>query len=95
MKSNMQKMHNANSARAISFRQWATRILNIFITEGFAINRKLIKTNFQLFTKTVTDLRKLLPSTTATETIGIMEIIEIFADTWISLNAYDKLACPL
>ncbi len=86
--------YRTNSAKAISFRQWATKILNKYITEGYAINRKLIRSNYQLFTNTVSDLKKLLPATSSPETLGIMEIISIFAQTWLSLDAYDKSILP-
>lgn len=81
-KSNMQKMHNANSdklvafysldiilavgyransARAIQFRQWATKTLRTYIVDGFVINRNRIAKNYAQFLSVVDDIKKLLP----------------------------------
>ena len=110
-KSNMQKMHNANSdkpvtyysldvilaigyrtnsARAIDFRQWATKILRQHILKGYTINRKLIVKNYDSFIQAVDSVRALLPAASKVETADILELIKTFADTWFSLSAYDK-----
>ena len=81
-KSNVQKMHiansdklvafysldiilavgyRANSARAIEFRQWATKTLRTHIVDGYTINRSRIETNYTAFHQAVEDIKKLLP----------------------------------
>ena len=108
-KSNVQKMHiansdksvsfysldiilavgyRANSARAIAFRQWATKTLRRYITEGYVINRKRIAKNYGAFMRAVEDVRALLPSGMQADTGSILELIKIFADTWISLDTF-------
>jgi hypothetical protein len=110
-KSNMQKMHNANSdkpvtvysldvilavgyrtnsARAIAFRQWATKTLREHILKGYTINRKRIARNYGSFIKAVESVRELLPATSKVETGDILELIKAFAGTWFSLAAYDR-----
>jgi hypothetical protein len=42
LKSNMQKMHIANSVKAINFRKWATKTLHSYIVDGYAINKSRI-----------------------------------------------------
>jgi len=110
-KSNVQKMHIANSdkpitfyaldiilavgyrtnsARAIAFRQWATRTLREHILKGYTINRKRIAKNYSSFIKAVENVRALLPASSKVETADIIELIKMFAGTWFSLAAYDQ-----
>lgn len=110
-KSNMQKMHNANSdkpvilysldiilavgyrtnsKRAIEFRQWATKTLHAHIVDGYTINRSRIAKNYDSFMRAVAEVKNLLPAGTAIGDENILELISFFADTWFSLNAYDR-----
>lgn len=110
-KSNMQKMHNANSDkpvvyysldvilavgyrvnsnRAIEFRKWATKTLKQYITQGFAVNSLVIKNNYSQFLEVVEDIKKLIPSKSIIDNQSILELVSAFADTWLSLDAYDK-----
>lgn len=110
-KSNVQKMHIANSdkpvtfysldlilavgyrtnsARAIEFRKWATKVLREHITKGYTINPTKIKHNYQEFLSAVDKVKALLPSSIKADTGSILELIKAFANTWVSLDAYDK-----
>ncbi|MEK7164643.1 MAG: virulence protein RhuM/Fic/DOC family protein [Patescibacteria group bacterium] len=110
-KSNMQKMHIANSdkpvvfysldvvlavgyrtnsARAIAFRQWATKTLREHITKGFTINPNQIKSHYGEFMRAVENMKNLLPPGGAIDSASVLELIIAFADTWVSLDAYDK-----
>lgn len=51
----------ANSARAIEFRQWATKTLRTHIVDGYTINRTRIGKNYDAFMQAVADVRTLLP----------------------------------
>jgi prophage maintenance system killer protein len=114
-KSNVQKMHiansdkpvtfysldiilavgyRANSARAIQFRQWATKTLREHITKGFTVNPKIIKHNYAQFLSVVDDIKKLLPAGPEAGALGAVELVSLFADTWLSLDAYDRDALP-
>lgn len=79
--------YRTNSRLAIEFRKWATSILKQYITDGFAINKKIIKRNLELFLK---DIKPLLPKEGVLDAGQILEITNIFADTWLSLDKYDK-----
>ena len=79
--------YRTNSRLAIEFRKWATSILKQYITDGFAINKKIIKRNLELFLK---DIKPLLPKEGVLDAGQILEITSIFADTWLSLDKYDK-----
>lgn len=110
-KSNMQKMHIANSDKpvvfysldvilavgyrtnskvAIAFRQWATKTLREHIVKGYTLDRKRIATNYDAFMKSVGDVQSLLPEHVTLDPNHVLELIKEFADTWVSLDAYDK-----
>jgi prophage maintenance system killer protein len=110
-KSNMQKMHNANSdrpvtlysldvilgvgyransARAIGFRQWATKTLRQHITRGYTLNPKMIKHHYDEFQRAIENIKQLLPKGAVIDTVSVLELVTAFADTWLSLDAYDK-----
>lgn len=82
--------YRANSAKAIRFRQWASRVLHDHLTKGFTINRSRIAKNYDLFFQAVQDVKALLPKESVIDTDSILELITMFADTWLSLDAYDK-----
>ncbi len=110
-KSNVQKMHiansdkpvtfysldvvlavgyRANSGRAIEFRKWATKTLRQHITNGFTINPKVLKSHYAEFQKAVENIRHLLPAGSSIDHASVLELISAFAETWLSLDAYDK-----
>jgi hypothetical protein len=112
-KSNMQKMHIANSdkpvilysldiilsvgyrtnsAKAIEFRKWATKVLSQHMIDGFTINKSRIATNYADFMNAVELVRKLAPAQSNVDTESVLELVQLFADTWFSLDAYDKEA---
>lgn len=114
-KSNVQKMHIANSdkpvkfysldiilavgyrtnsAKAIIFRKWATNILKQHLLKGYTINKKQIGVNYQKFLQAVADVRAFLPVGSDVKTEDILELINAFADTWFSLDAYDTESFP-
>lgn len=114
-KSNMQKMHNANSDKpviyysldvvlavgyrinskiAIEFRKWATEVLRKHITKGYTINPKIIKNNYAEFQKAIKNIQYLLPAESTVNAGDAIELVSLFADTWLSLDAYDKDILP-
>lgn len=82
--------YRANSVRAIQFRQWATKTLREHITKGYTIDRKRVATNYDAFMKSVADIKALLPEHAAFDPKDVIELIREFANTWISLDAYDR-----
>ncbi len=110
-KSNVQKMHIANSdkpvaiysldiilsvgyrtnsAKAIEFRKWATSVLRQYVIDGFTINKSRIATNYDAFMKAVETVKVLAPAQGSIDTQSVLELVRLFADTWFSLDAYDK-----
>lgn len=114
-KSNMQKMHNANSDKpitlysldvilgigyrtnsrvAIEFRKWATKTLRQYIVDGYVINKKQIAKNYTQFQKAVENIKHSLPASSSVDHASMIELISAFANTWLSLDAYDKSYLP-
>jgi len=86
--------YRVNSKTATKFRKWATKTLRSYIVDGFAVNKNRIATNYEHFLHIVEDVKKLLPASSALETADVVDLISLFADTWLSLDAYDRDALP-
>ncbi len=82
--------YRTNSRRAIEFRRWATKTLRQYIVEGYAINKQRIAQNYQQFLEAVATVKQLLPPGTSIDATSVLELVNLFADTWFSLDAYDK-----
>lgn len=82
--------YRISSLVGTQFRIWATKTLREHITKGYTINRSRIKNNYEEFMRAVEDVRALLPSGMQPDTGDILELVSAFADTWLSLDAYDK-----
>ncbi|PIR40078.1 MAG: death-on-curing protein, partial [Candidatus Zambryskibacteria bacterium CG10_big_fil_rev_8_21_14_0_10_34_34] len=86
--------YRVNSKKATLFRQWATITLRNYIVDGYTINKNRIAKNYERFLSVVEDIKKILPSGSATNSKDIVELVSLFADTWPSLDAYDKELLP-
>lgn len=82
--------YRINSKKATHFRQWATKTLREHIQQGYTINRHRIKSNYADFLKAVSDVKSLLPAGVIVDHDSVLELITLFADTWFSLDAYDR-----
>lgn len=82
--------YRTNSKKAIAFRQWVTKTLKDHIYKGYTINKNRIQKNYNEFLKAIDDVKSLLPSESTIDHDSILELITLFADTWFSLDAYDK-----
>ena len=82
--------YRVNSKTATKFRQWATKTLRQHITKGYTINPKAVKKHYDEFQKAIEHIENLLPEGGAIDQKSVLELISAFADTWLSLDAYDK-----
>jgi Virulence protein RhuM family/Fic/DOC family len=82
--------YRINSKKATHFRQWATKMLKEHIQKGYTINRHRIKSNYEEFLKAVSDVKNLLSPGSVVGNESVLELITLFADTWFSLDAYDR-----
>lgn len=86
--------YRVNSKTATNFRQWATKTLRQHIVQGYTINKKRLTNNYKEFMQAVETVKKLLPIDGQVKAEDALELVKMFADTWISLEAYDKSALP-
>ncbi|MEK7171469.1 MAG: virulence protein RhuM/Fic/DOC family protein, partial [Patescibacteria group bacterium] len=86
--------YRINSVAGTKFRQWATRTLHSHIVDGYTINKKRLARNYDAFLKVVEQVKALLPSGGAVDAVNAMELVKMFANTWLSLDAYDKSKLP-
>jgi prophage maintenance system killer protein/prophage antirepressor-like protein len=113
-KSNVQKMHIANSdkpvkfysldivlavgyrtnsAKAIKFRRWATKVLKEYLLKGYAIDQKRLQAQkLQELNETLRMIRLAVENRelSATEARGFVEIIGRYAKSWALLQGYDE-----
>ncbi len=84
--------YRTNSQKAIEFRKWATKILREHITNGYTINPRVIKYNYNEFQKAIAEIKYLFSEgeQSMIDHGSVIELINLFADTWLSLDAYDK-----
>ncbi len=82
--------YRVNSKQATRFRQWATKTLRRYIVDGYAINRTRIAKNYAQFVEAVEEVKRLLPLDTPVDVDSVLGLVRLFADTWVSLDAYDK-----
>jgi prophage maintenance system killer protein len=82
--------YRINSIVGTNFRIWATKILRQHITAGYTINRSRITKNYDEFMAAVDKVRTLLPASTELDAKATLDLVRLFADTWFSLDAYDK-----
>jgi prophage maintenance system killer protein/predicted transcriptional regulator len=82
--------YRVNSVVGTKFRQWATKTLREHITKGYTINRKRIAQNYDAFLKTIAEIQTLLPEHITLDPKAVLELVQEFASTWVSLDAYDR-----
>lgn len=86
--------YRVNSKQATKFRQWATKILKSYMMDGYAINNNRIKKNYDNFLKAIEDIKLLVADNSSLKNDDIIELIKTFANTWLSLDKYDKDVLP-
>ncbi len=82
--------YRINSVLGTNFRIWATKTLRGYIINGFVINRKQISVHYSQFLEAVENIKQILPGAGNIDQNSVLELISAFANTWLSLEAYDK-----
>jgi prophage maintenance system killer protein len=82
--------YRISSKTGTLFRQWATKTLRTHIIDGYTINKKRLAGNYHAFQKAIVHMQSLLPQKTDINTKDILSLVSIFAETWFSLQAFDK-----
>ncbi len=86
--------YRTNSKKAIEFRKWATKVLKQHLVKGYTINKKVITKNYNNFMLAVKSVQELAEKKHLISTKDVLELVKAFADTWFSLEAYDKDKFP-
>lgn len=79
--------YRVNSINATKFRQWATKTLRQHILKGYTIDRKRVAKNYDEFLQAMEFAKKLLPADGPAKAQDALELVRLFADTWLSLDA--------
>jgi len=114
-KSNVQKMHIANSDKpvmfygldivlavgyktnskeAIRFRKWSTSVLRKYLLQGYAVNKERLSYNKSKLLEAIQSIKKLSKGNDLVGSSEALNLVEAFASTWVSLDAYDKSNLP-
>lgn len=86
--------YRISSSKGTEFRKWATKTLRSYITEGFVINPERIVHNKTQFQRALEDMKLLAANVDAVGSSEVVDLASAFANTWFSLDAYDKSALP-
>ena len=86
--------YRVNSKQATNFRIWATKTLKKYLTDGVAINKKLISQNHQKFLKAIEDIKTLSQDSKNLKAGDVLDLIKSFSYTWFSLDSFDKGEFP-
>ena len=86
--------YRTSSSKAILFRKWATKTLRQHLLDGYTINKNRLAKNYQKFSQALNSVKKLLPTSSTLKTQDVLGLIQAFANTWFSLNAYDNQTFP-
>ena len=86
--------YRVDSKQATMFRIWATDTLKQHLIKGYTINKKRIAANYGKFLQAVSGVKALLPTGNAVKAQDVLELMEAFAGTWFSLEAYDTQNFP-
>ena len=87
--------YRVDSKQATQFRIWATKTLRQHLLDGYTINKNQLLKNYNKFQKTIKDIQTLIPKKQSSlPAQEALELISVFANTWFSLEAYDKENFP-
>lgn len=86
--------YRVDSKQATQFRIWANNVLKNYITKGYAIDKKHIAKNYSRFLEAIEDVKILLPKNQKLDNADVLNLVQSFAKTWFSLDAYDKDNLP-
>jgi len=86
--------YRIDSVVGTNFRKWATQTLKKHITEGYTINKNLLKRKEDLYKKVLDDIQQLSQNTIDINKNDIIELVKNFSHTWFSLESFDENNLP-
>lgn len=84
--------YRVSSAKATRFRQWATRLLNQHLTQGWTLSRARFEANALELEAALALVRKTAgsPELTGNTGRGLVDIVSRYAQTFLLLQRYDE-----
>ncbi len=84
--------YRVNSKRGVQFRQWATKLLNHHLTQGYTLNQQRFEQNAKELEAALSLVRKAAASPDLlTDTgRGLVEIVSRYTQTFLWLQRYDE-----
>lgn len=82
--------YRIDSVVGTNFRKWATKTLKDHLTKGYTLNKKVIAKNYEEFLNSVNEIKALLPEGNFSDIKNVLELVNAFAGTWLTLDSYDK-----
>jgi prophage maintenance system killer protein/prophage antirepressor-like protein len=84
--------YRVNSTRATRFRQWATRVLREYLTQGYALDRQRFEKNAAELEAALALVRKAAAgeALTAEQGRGLVDVIARYTQTFLWLQRYDE-----
>lgn len=86
--------YRISSSKGTMFRKWATKTLRNYIADGFIINPDRIADNKTQFQRALADMKLLATNSDAVGSSEVADLASAFANTWFSLDAYDRSSLP-
>lgn len=84
--------YRVNSKKGVKFRQWATKLLNQHLTQGYTVNQQRFEQNAQALEAALNLVKKTAQSAklTANTGRGLVEIVSRYSQTFLWLQRYDE-----
>ncbi|MES2824995.1 MAG: RhuM family protein [Pseudomonadota bacterium] len=84
--------YRVNSRQAVKFRQWATKLLNQHLTQGYTLNQPRFEQNAQALEAALELVRKVAasPELAVDSGRGLVEIVSRYTQTFLWLQRYDE-----
>lgn len=84
--------YRVKSPRGVQFRKWATRVLNQYLVQGYALNEQRLQERNVEFKQVVTLLSSTLTNQALVNIDGqaVLQVISDYARSWSLLQRYDE-----
>lgn len=84
--------YRVKSQQGVRFRQWATKLLNQHLTQGYTLNKQRFEQNAQALEAALALVKKTAqsPELNANSGRGLVEIVSRYSQTFLWLQRYDE-----
>lgn len=84
--------YRVKSQRGVQFRQWATKVLNQYLVQGYALNEKRLQERHIEFEQAIALLTATLTNQALVNDDGqaVLQVISDYARSWSLLQGYDE-----